>query len=87
MKEQKGYSEFPQSFQDLIGKHNEYRLDGITKCKGIIVDMKWSLSTIVNLKNLEEEWYGIQLKFKPDDGSRAIWTKPFNSGIEIEKVK
>jgi hypothetical protein len=83
----KDYSEFPKKFSELIGTHNQYNKGGKVVCKGIIIDIRWSCRYIMKLNGTKKgkEYYGIELKFKPDDGSRAIWTTPFSSEILINK--
>jgi hypothetical protein len=53
IKPSKDFSEFPPSFQDIIGREHEYRVDKKTKCVGVAIDLKWSSTTIMDIKTYE----------------------------------
>ena len=70
-------NKFAISLTDLLNKEIRY------KCKnknvvGVIVDIRHSMASIMNMKT-KEEFPAAEFKIKPSDGSRAFWTKPFKN--------
>jgi hypothetical protein len=77
---------FPKFFRALIGQHHIYSENGTVKCSGTVQDIRWSSGMITKLKKNRAPgpyYYGIELKIKPE-GSRARWTRAFNSGIKVK---
>jgi len=77
------YSDFPEHIQKQVGKEVKYNLRGKEVTTGIVDDLRWSHSTIMEMKGGKRgpEFRGFELRIKPNDGSRAIWTRAFTSGI------
>lgn len=77
--------DIPQKFIDLYGQEMTYSDGDRDICKGTVIEARFSRSMYINMKTFEQ-WYGVELKIKPNDGfnrNRAIWTMAFDSGIKI----
>ena len=72
--------ELPQKIKSQLGKEVDYNFKrkGIkTTIRGIVVDAKKFAGHISNVNDPSVRLDGYQLKIKPIDGSRAIWTTAF----------
>lgn len=71
----------------MIGREMKYCLGGLVKCRGIVQELRWSSATIAKIKLgriVKPEYYGIEIKIKPNNGKRAIWSRAFNSGVKVK---
>lgn len=60
-----------------IGCEVTYSRSGRGKSRevtGIIQDVRHGYGTVYNVKT-GQSWYVIEIKIKPNDGSRAFWTR------------
>ena len=71
---------FPNEFKKLIGTEQAYSQGGKIKATGIVQDLRFASSYIMELKT-KKRWRSIQLKIKPNNGARAFWTTGFKTKI------
>lgn len=63
--------------QKSIGTKVEFRQSGRGKSKhvfGTVTDVRHGIGEILDMKT-GQRWHVIEIKIKPDDGSRAFWTR------------
>ena len=76
------YPEFSEKMTSQIGKTLTYSDRKGIETTGVCDKIRWSGSYITNMSIPNDpKWAGFELRLKPIDGSRAIWTKAFPSDV------
>lgn len=70
-------TEFAKSLTKLLNTEVIYTYRG-KKVTGTLIDIRHSMSTIMNLKTYKQ-YPAAEFKIKPKDGRPARWTRPFKN--------